>query len=431
MSFLNPSYLWALLGLLIPIAIHLWSKKEGKTIKVGSIKLLSEEDSKQSSSINLNELLLLFIRLLIVALVALIMAEPQFKRETQNTPLTYIIEPSLVNNDQIASLIDSLKSEFPVLLLQKEFPDITRIDTSNHETPNYWQLAKDMEMLKTDSIVVFTNAFLKGLIGKRPTINKPTDWIIFDTSQPQENLVEILLKKDSIQFLSTISRSDNLSFKKETISLNSNRIKLNKLKDSITFNENGKQLQHNLIAEQTLDVLLYHEDTFNNEARYLEATLKTISKYLNIDLKIHKIQDSTELDFSDYNRIIWLSETNNFKPHHKILSYKIDDLARSIISKGDTQNMSYITQPLTPKNILNNNFTKQLLSWLDLHPNLEKNSKRFDNRIVSKSELLPTYHQDSKKSNLYIETWSIVRWLCILLALLLIFERITAYLKKQ
>ena len=53
MSFLNPTYLWALLGLLIPIAIHLWSKKEGKTVKIGSIELLRESDSKQTSIIKI------------------------------------------------------------------------------------------------------------------------------------------------------------------------------------------------------------------------------------------------------------------------------------------------------------------------------------------------------------------------------------------
>ena len=42
MSFAHPLYLWTLLGLLVPIAIHLWSKKEAKTIKIGSVQLLSE-----------------------------------------------------------------------------------------------------------------------------------------------------------------------------------------------------------------------------------------------------------------------------------------------------------------------------------------------------------------------------------------------------
>ena len=60
MTFLNPTYLWGLLGLAVPLAIHLWSKMEGKTIKIGSIQLLTEANPKQASSIHLNELFLLF-----------------------------------------------------------------------------------------------------------------------------------------------------------------------------------------------------------------------------------------------------------------------------------------------------------------------------------------------------------------------------------
>ena len=127
MFFLNPTYLWALLGLAVPIAIHLWSKKEGKTIKIGSIQLLSEADSKQNSSIKLNELWLLLIRLILVALVILIMAEPQIKCNTINTKLTYIIEPALFENKSISKFLDTISTEASFRLLQKNFPGFNTI----------------------------------------------------------------------------------------------------------------------------------------------------------------------------------------------------------------------------------------------------------------------------------------------------------------
>ena len=42
MSFLQPSYLWALLAIAIPIAIHLWSRKKVRTIRVGSTQYITE-----------------------------------------------------------------------------------------------------------------------------------------------------------------------------------------------------------------------------------------------------------------------------------------------------------------------------------------------------------------------------------------------------
>ena len=51
MEFLNATYLWGLLGILLPLAIHLWSRKKVVTIKVGSIKLLQASEPKQNSNI--------------------------------------------------------------------------------------------------------------------------------------------------------------------------------------------------------------------------------------------------------------------------------------------------------------------------------------------------------------------------------------------
>ena len=88
MSFAHPSYLWALLGLLVPIAIHLWSKKEAKTIKIGSVQLLSESKSRQSSSIQLNEWWLLLLRIGIISLLVVLLAKPQWYSKVSNKTLT-------------------------------------------------------------------------------------------------------------------------------------------------------------------------------------------------------------------------------------------------------------------------------------------------------------------------------------------------------
>ena len=61
MVFLNPLFLWTLLGLSIPIAIHFWSKKKVKTIKIGSTQLLKQLNPKQTSSIRLNQWFLLLL----------------------------------------------------------------------------------------------------------------------------------------------------------------------------------------------------------------------------------------------------------------------------------------------------------------------------------------------------------------------------------
>ncbi len=100
MFFLNPTYLWAFLGLTVPIAIHLWSKKEGKTIKIGSIQLLNKADTKQSRSIQLNEFWLLVLRLFLISVLVLILSNLHIRKKVDNAPITYIVESSLLQNKE-------------------------------------------------------------------------------------------------------------------------------------------------------------------------------------------------------------------------------------------------------------------------------------------------------------------------------------------
>jgi len=432
MSFLNPLYLWTLLGLAIPIAIHLWSKKEGETIKIGSIKLLSDEDSRQSSSISINELLLLFLRLSLITLLALILAEPQIERENSNTPITYIVEPSLLKNNEISTLIDSLTQDSDIRLLQNEFPMLSddALLNSDYSIPNYWQLASKMEALHTDSIVVFTKAFASGIKGKRPTVNKNIEWILLNAGESAEQVIEATRKKDQVELLSVLSNSGNLSFKKQDVSLNSPITELNSTEDSLVLNFENKEQQIPLNIEVPLKVLLYHNSELTDEATYIEASLNAISKHLNRQIDLTKTQDSTITDLSDFGYTIWLGDKSIPHPSGRILKYKLDSLTSKIIVEGDNNDEFLLTKLLNVENIFDAHLTEELLSWLNLHPGLNKKLKSFDKRIVDKSELHPLY-TNSEMDSKYIETLSISKWLWILLALLLVTERIVANVRKQ
>lgn len=79
MHLLNPIALIALAGLLIPLIIHLWKLKQGKTLRIGSIALLGAGSPFTSRSYQITDWLLLFLRMLLLALVAFFLAEPYMK----------------------------------------------------------------------------------------------------------------------------------------------------------------------------------------------------------------------------------------------------------------------------------------------------------------------------------------------------------------
>ena len=80
MNLVYPIGLLALVGLTIPVLIHLWSVKRGKTLKIGSIALLGESDTVSSKSFKLTDLLLFVLRCLILMLIALMLAQPYLKK---------------------------------------------------------------------------------------------------------------------------------------------------------------------------------------------------------------------------------------------------------------------------------------------------------------------------------------------------------------
>lgn len=162
MSFVNPSYLWVLTGLAIPLAIHMLSRKEGKIIRVGSIRHVEESNTSQFKSIRLNEVLLLLLRMLLVIMLALFMSGAQCSGPASAKKIVYsdrgVNVDSLTNNGYEPHVI----------------PDDI----------NYWTLAEDLNKL-TDDIVVVSYSRAENFKGERVALNDNIKWITAE-SKPME-----------------------------------------------------------------------------------------------------------------------------------------------------------------------------------------------------------------------------------------------------
>ena len=72
MRFVNPLLLWSLAGLVIPLGIHLLSRKEGKVLRLGSLRHVQETSTQQFKGIRLNEIVLLMLRCAMIILLSLL-----------------------------------------------------------------------------------------------------------------------------------------------------------------------------------------------------------------------------------------------------------------------------------------------------------------------------------------------------------------------
>src|SRR5690349_13991138 len=103
MYFSNPIWLWALTGISIPIAIHLLSRKEGKVIRIGSLRHLQETSTQQFKGIRLNELALLALRCLLIILFVMILSGLSLHWTNSNKVSWVLVEKGLENTPEVKS----------------------------------------------------------------------------------------------------------------------------------------------------------------------------------------------------------------------------------------------------------------------------------------------------------------------------------------
>ena len=426
MTLLNPTYLWALLGLTIPVVIHLWSRKEGKTIQVGSIQLFSESDSSQSSNIKINELLLLLLRMLAITTLVIILAEPFIKGKTENTSISYFVESGLLKNEKLTHVLDSLP-EGSVHVFENGFPDYAQGENYKTSIPNYWQLAADLEDFPADSIVIFTNAYLSGIKGMRPSIAANINWITIEDETETPKLIEAKRKENSLQLLHLNSNSNSLAFHKETIPVNDNRVSISD--DSLIFTQNNTEQRVLLDTLKSVEVTVFYDEELSDQMQYISAAFNAIGNYLERPIQLKITQNIDSLNLSEAENLVWLSKNPVSKGKNRLI-YKPDSLANSLIEPTLVANEFHLTQKLNTQNVIDKHLAEQLLTFLDLHPDLEKTISKLDKRVVAHSELLPVKASAKAKKN----TANLIDfspWLWLLLLLLLIAERILAKYRKQ
>lgn len=134
MQFLYPIGWLALAGVVIPLMIHLWNIKQGKTLKVGSIALLGESSVLSSRSYRFTDILLLILRLLIILLLAFLLAKPMFEKKlVRKTEKGWVLVQQHrfpIVYQQHRSLIDSLlKQGYQLHDFSPEFKTLSLNDT--------------------------------------------------------------------------------------------------------------------------------------------------------------------------------------------------------------------------------------------------------------------------------------------------------------
>lgn len=424
MSFLQPTYLWGLFSLVVPLVIHLLNKGDVKTIKVGSVRYLTAQETTQTRQLKLNELLLLLLRMLLLTLLVLAIAEPILKSQKKNVPLTYLIEPSLLQNGQMDDFLNENK-DVPLRFFSKDFPNIDRGNVPK-EVSNYWQLAQELQNLESDSIVVFSKASMVGIQGMRPVTAKNISWISIDEVAVIDSLVGATTTKSGVT-LHTIKSDGNYTDIQNTFS--SEEEITSRSGDSISLKQNGVIKNIPLRLQDTLRIGVYYDIEFLKEKNLFAAAFKAVSKYTQSHLILEELLDTEKLSTATFDLTVWLDKSPPPKIKGRLVYYEPDSLATNSIKKTAQKNVFCLTERLTIDRVLNERLTAELLQIVSTRSHLERAMRSLDKRTLAAQEFLPSTTNFDYKGN--EQKRSIVNWFWIAAVLVLVMERLIAKFRKQ
>lgn len=428
MTLLQPTYLWALFGLVIPLVIHLLNKGDVKTVKVGSVKFLREFDTKQSRKIRLNEVLLLLLRMLLIGLVVLFMAEPRWKKEQEKSSVTYLIEPSLVDDEGFISFTDSF-SQNDLRWFMDGFPSFDS-EMTQPIVPNYWQLARKLTTISSDSIVVFTKGYSKGIKGPRPIISKNIHWVVVGDSHDVDAYIAAKKEGDSIHLYKVSGNSFITDLQKMTMVETDEKIKTI-TEDSLELIDSGTTVAVPLIKNDALKVTIAYDESYQREMRFFSAALHAIEKYDLLELNLNTVDANSEFDVgTPTDLLIWLQKENVPSVKWATIAMAKDTLANALVEKAEFDNRFLLTERLTIQNTMENNLTSKLATLLLSGDTLEKKMWELDQRVTPETAL-DTGVLNTEVVGQSIQTMDISPWIWMVIVLLLISERVMSKLKKQ
>jgi hypothetical protein len=305
--FSEPIWLWISAGIVVPILIHLAKGQAGKTLRIGSIRLIRENIISQSSSWKISERLLLLLRCLGILLAAFFLAVPGWEHPlaSRNAKGWIVLERNRPAHslEPHKLLIDSLVNRgFELRLLEKDFPK-TRLedtvsnsmDSTQPEFPGYWQLLENLEKKLPSGLPVwlFTGNHLNRFTGPRPGISMNLHWFFLNTPDSIHSWISgtYSTSADSIRKVTGNSRPSATWFETAMVP-GADYDAILKVEKILT--DTGTQV-----------VDIYGENG-SPDADYIITALKAVRQYTDHRIKVSRIYSPDSLH-TRADWIFWLS----------------------------------------------------------------------------------------------------------------------------
>lgn len=255
---LNPLGLVALTALLVPAAIHLWRFPQ-RTVRLGSLKFLEAVARPRLNQWRWRERLLLALRLLLVALLALLLAQPEW-RTTPSKPVRWALMAKGV------ALTGAAKAEWDVLA-GKGYEGQTLA------TDDLWSALReaDARVGSGSSFVVFAARKLAGLRGERPTLAHATvQWVDVGSAKTERWIDAAARSSDGRSVVLTVGISDATSTRFEQVAVPDGA-------KSVTVDRSELAVPADVAEMKALKVVVFSAADHTEDLRAVTAALQAVA----------------------------------------------------------------------------------------------------------------------------------------------------------
>lgn len=405
MQFTQPIFLWALAGLMVPLAIHLLSKKEGQVIRLGSLRHLRETSTQQFRGIKLNEILLLALRSLLVILFVFLISGLYWNYADDKRWI--VVEKGVEKISTAKKLIDSLEAQgFERRALQNGFP--LEYTSSAVSSANNWHLIESLQQQELEQVVVLSQSRAEDFTGARRAVNSNIQWITFPAEEHEFIAEAIQQTPDRILVRKGFSNSAYTRF--ETVHSNTS------LPDSIPIKE-----------LPVISILLVSDADSEMDKIIIKAALDAITKTLPIQINLQETTPETVSEVSS-DWLIWLSKK----------SFVVDDSVKVISSRLHSspkileqvsENLWELSKRLSIEIARQENFTLQLATLLIDEKEKWIQIAEYDRRTLPDSILFAGKSRPTKMEASVVPP--VNKYLIVLLILIFLIERLVTYHRNQ
>jgi hypothetical protein len=299
LQLLYPLGLLAAVGITIPVLIHLWNVKPGKTLKIGSVILFGTPFNQRSRSLKLHDWPLLLLRCLLILLIAFLLAKPVYQQPLKSSehPGWVLVKKADFRKLWIEQqpLLDSLiKKGYEVHDFDLGFKPIdlkdslTSFSKADNDIP-YFSLIRQLtaELPQGTRLYVFADNKLADFEGQKPATHLNLQWNIFQADSNKKSWPALAYEMKS-------GRVRQLTGKNTALG------------NYYVAEENGRPHEDIKVDTSTVRIQLY-ADKGTPDAAYVSSAILAAADFTRRKIVLQRIYGAAQVR-ARADLVFWLSE---------------------------------------------------------------------------------------------------------------------------